>query len=71
MTMYSGDEFYGDDITSGLSGYEEDWMDEDQAAFEAAQKPSVEICPECNEPIINGNPKGHKEGCKTNKDVEF
>jgi hypothetical protein len=34
-------------------------------------QPRVEICQECNEPIIDGNPKCHKIGCRSNMDVEF
>src|SRR5574340_251785 len=26
-------------------------------------RPDVRQCPECSEPIIDGDPKGHKEGC--------
>jgi len=50
-------------------GYQE--LNEDQAAYEANPKPQVRICLECNEPIIDGNPAGHKVGCKSNSDIEF
>jgi hypothetical protein len=56
------------------TGYEEQTEAQEaeaRAAFEASPKPRVEICSECNEPIIEGNPSGHKEGCKTNRDIEF
>ena len=76
--MYAGDEVYGDDITSGLSSEyrgsprvpkaNRGW---EPGTFEAAPKPRTEICPECNEPIIDGQALCHKVGCRSNQEVEF
>ncbi len=46
-------------------GYEED------GATMVILQPKVEICKECNEPIIDGQASCHKVGCKSNQDVGF
>ena len=55
-------------------GYEEQTEDQERearAAYEANPKPEVRVCSECNEPIIDGNPAGHKVGCKSNQEIAF
>ncbi len=34
-----------------------------QATITVNRPASVVICSECREPIIDGDPKGHKQGC--------
>lgn len=44
---------------------------EARAAYEAAPKPTVEICSCCNEPIIDGQASGHKPECESNQEIAF
>ena len=52
-------------------GYEVESDEQRAAAYEASPKPRVAICQECNSPIIDGDPSGHRVGCKSNQEIEF
>lgn len=54
-------------IPSQHLGYEE----AEGAFYEAPAIPRVEICAECNSPILDGDPAGHREGCKSGLEIEF
>lgn len=61
-------------IPQANCGYEEQTEAQEgeaRAAYEANPKPKVEICQECNSPIIDGNPAGHRVGCESNQEVKF
>lgn len=63
-----------EELRAVKSGYEENaeaHEAEARAVYEANPTPKVEICQECNSPIIDGNPAGHRVGCESQKDIAF
>ena len=51
-------------------GPDEECVSEDEEP--ERRRPDVRVCPECREPIIDGHPDCHKEGCSvvTESDME-
>ena len=53
-------------IPEANRGYEDE-----RDVYPLPSVPRVEICQECNEPIIDGQASCHKAGCKSNQEIEF
>lgn len=62
---------YGAEVVHGYEEQTEAQEGEARAAYEAVPKPKVEICQDCNSPIIDGNPAGHRVGCESNQDIKW